>query len=118
MFQLLFAALLATATPAMPAPGEDTQITLTGDPVKDAPIICLTMVAEKVENALAGKPAISVVLPAYSVAYKLTGEQTEKLVRECTFFETGFLVGVNAERNGMLNKADPEPENKGLTTAF
>lgn len=118
MFQLLVATLLATATPAMPVPGEDTKITLSGDPVQDAPIVCLAMVAEKVENALAGKPATSAVLPAYSVAYKLTGEQAATLVRECTFFETGFLVGVNAERSGMLNKADPAPEAKGLTTAF
>lgn len=118
MIHLLLATLLAAASPAIPIPGEDTKIVLTGDPDKDAPLVCVAMVGEKVDKALAGEPVTSSVIYSYSVAYKLTEEQVKKLGRDCSLLEMGFLIGVNAERNGLLNKAEPEPENKGLTTAF
>lgn len=106
MFQLLIAAFLATASP------------LSGDPAKDTPIVCMMMVADKVDNALNDRPVVSVAIPAYSLAFKLTKEQTKKLEQDCKLFEIGFMIGVKAERDGLLIKPIEQSEKQGLTTAL
>ncbi len=118
MLQLLFAALLATAAPGPTPPQEEPKITITGDPAKDAPLVCLRMVSEKVEAALEGKPPISNAVVVYSITFQLTDEQKAKLVHDCLMFESGFMIGVAAERQGLLTKQEPAPESKGLTTTF
>lgn len=118
MLQLVFAALLATAAPGPTPPQEEPKITITGDPVKDAPLVCLRMVSEKVEAALEGKPPISNALVIYSVTFQLSDEQKMRLVQDCSMFETGFMIGVAAERQGLLTKQEPATEPKGLTTTF
>ena len=111
MLQLFIAAFLSLAAPA---PVEASPFT--GDVAKDTPIVCMMMVAEKVDNAMNDRPVVSVAIPAYSAAYKLSKEQTEKLEQDCAMFEFGFMVGVNAERKGLLTKPVEVPETKGLTT--
>ncbi len=118
MLQLLFAALLATAAPGPTPPQEEPKIAITGDPVKDAPLVCLRMVSEKVEAALEGKPPISSALVVYSITFQLNDEQKMRLVQDCSMFETGFMIGVASERQGLLTKQAETPEQEGLKTTF
>lgn len=118
MLQLFLAALLASAAPATSPPVEAPTTTITGDPAKDAPLICLKMVSDKVEAALAGKPPISAALTLYSIAFELSDEQKGKLERDCWLFERGFMIGVQAEREGRLTVWFPQEEKKPLSSSF